>query len=367
VHYGVYLRKYPNTSDAWFGLGYSYMRLDLPEKAIDAFNRSLEIFKDKEANTYINIATCYNMMQEYQLSIDHYSIAFEVNPNLITVPNLNHEFGFTYVQLGEFEKAMEIFKKMEVGQDERRARSYRSQALLLFYNGRLSEGIEQLHKSVLIYKTPGNELSRLRDILFMASAFKTKGMMKEYYMQLNRADEILNNDENVFGPWWLFVLGKYYIRGEDFEKAEELLQLLSTRINEGNREDEAALSLLRGEIEMVKGNLPKAIEMFESAINQRNDCYTVESIANYYNYIGNLDLAISKYKEIIDLKDALGWEAQEYWVRAHYNLGKLYEEKGDILQAADFYERFLNIWQDADDDIPILLDCQNRLERLKAM
>ena len=231
VHYGVYLRKYPNTSKAWFGLGYSYMRLDRLEKAIDAFNRSLEIFRDKEANTYINIATCYHMLQEYQQSIDQYLKAFELNPNLLTVGNLNHEFGFTYVQLGEYEKAMEVFIEMEEGQDEHKARGYRSQALLLLYKGKLSEAIEQLHKSTLIYKTLGHGLSQLRNVLFMSSAYKAKGMMKEYKMELIRTSEIINNDENGISPWWLFLLGKIYIRDGDIVKAEELLYLISVRIN----------------------------------------------------------------------------------------------------------------------------------------
>ena len=256
---------------------------------------------------------------------------------------------------------------MEEGQDVYKARGYRSQALLLLYKGKLSEAIEQLHKSTLIYKTLGNGLSQLRNVLLMSSAYKTKGMMKEYHMELTRACEILDNDEDGFSPWWLFVLGKLYIRGGDIEKAEELLHLIPTKINEGNREDEAAFKLLEGEIGMVKGNQANALEMFESGINLINNPFTIESLANYYSNSSDLDMAISKYQEIINFNDALGWEAQEYWVQSFYNLGKLYEEKGDIELAKDYYEKFLNIWQDADEGIPILIDCQNRLERLKVI
>jgi len=50
----------------------------------------------------------------------------------------------------------------------------------------------------------------------------------------------------------------------------------------------------------------------------------------------------------------------------HRNNAKLYEEKGDFELANEYYEKFINIWQDADDDISILIDYRKRFENLKA-
>ncbi|MDZ7635112.1 MAG: tetratricopeptide repeat protein [Bacteroidales bacterium] len=64
---------------------------------------------------------------------------------------------------------------------------------------------------------------------------------------------------------------------------------------------------------------------------------------------------------------SLGWEAQDYWIKAHYNLGKLYEKKGNYEQAIICYQDFLEIWNAADDDLPELIDARSRLTKLKEL
>jgi len=49
----------------------------------------------------------------------------------------------------------------------------------------------------------------------------------------------------------------------------------------------------------------------------------------------------------------------------HYRLAKLYEEKGRSEEAIEQYERFLEIWKDADADLPGLIDAKERLARLQ--
>lgn len=365
LKYRIYLRKYPNSSDAWFSLGYSYMMLQRYEEAIDAFNKSLEIYQDKNPNVYINIASCYSLLQKYQQSINYYLKAFELNSNLLTVPNLNHEFGFTYVQIGEIEEAQEIFRKMIDGQGEHKAKGYRSQALLLMYTGKFSEAISHLHKSTLIYKTLGNGISELRDRLYLATAYKTKGMMTEFYKELNKASELISTEG--LEPWWFLLFAKFHVRSGDAQKADSILNEISTKIIEGNKVDKAAFNILKGEIELAKGNHTEAIELFETGIDLRYDGYILESLANYYYNTGDLDMAISKYREIINLQNSLGWEAQEYWIQAHYNLAKIYEEKGDNEQAVKHYQNFLNVWKNGDEDLPELIDAKNRLAELQIL
>ncbi len=99
------------------------------------------------------------------------------------------------------------------------------------------------------------------------------------------------------------------------------------------------------------------------ACKLREDGYTLESLAYGYLASGDLERARAKYEELIDMKD-IGWEAQEYWLQAHAQLGRIYEQKGDIEKARQCYERLLEIWKEADSDLPAMRDVRARLATL---
>lgn len=360
--YNIYLRNYPNAPDGWFQLGHSNLMLKNYEKAIRAFEKSLEYYNYKEASAYINLAACYSALGRSPEAVEYYIKGFDINPNLLTVPNLNHEFGFTYVQNGEIQKAMDVFSKMFDGSDGYKARGYRSQALLLMYAGKYNDAIGILHKSILINKTLGNITSELRDHLFLATAYKTRGMTSEFESELKKVTTIL--EKSPIDPWWYFLYGKMLVRDGKIQKAERILNEISVRIIEGNRSDKAAYDILKGEIELLKGKSAEALELMETAVSMRYDNFILESLAHYYNVTGNPDMAVSKYEEIVHNPNQLGWEAQEYWIKAKYILGKIHEEKGNREQAVKYYQEFLDIWKEADPDLPELIDAKARMINL---
>ena len=49
---------------------------------------------------------------------------------------------------------------------------------------------------------------------------------------------------------------------------------------------------------------------------------------------------------------------------ADYHLGKLYELKGDSVKAEEHYEKFFDLWKDADPGLPELEDAKRRLAAL---
>ncbi len=53
--------------------------------------------------------------------------------------------------------------------------------------------------------------------------------------------------------------------------------------------------------------------------------------------------------------------------RGFYLLGKIYEKKGDQKLAIENYERFLDLWKEADEDLPDLMDAKARLAKLKGV
>ena len=74
-------------------------------------------------------------------------------------------------------------------------------------------------------------------------------------------------------------------------------------------------------------------------------------------------MAATRYAAIVASPD-LGWEAQEVSILAHYYLGTIREAQGDTVAAVDHYNRFLEIWETGDRDIPMLMDARQRLVNL---
>jgi len=362
-HYRIFLSRYPDDSKGWYNLGSELMRLNRCKEALQALRKSLEIYSFNPS-AYINIATCYSKMSKYQQAIDNYSKAFELRPEWITSGNINHEFGFIYVELDEIEKAKEIFEKMLSGEDSKKARGHRSLALLCMYQGRYSAAFDHLKEAILFNKTLNYILSEMRDRLYLASAYRMKGMNDAFLRELNKAASLRN--KGYIEPWWLQIAGKMYARSGELQEAKQLLTEVKAKINKENKDDLAVFNLLQGEIELAEGNYNQAAELFEIAWKLREDNYVLESLAYAYFMKNDLDRAEANYTDLISRK-ILGWEAQEYWIRAHHQLGKIYEEKGEVDKAIRYYQLLLSIWKEADNDLPLVVDTLRRLERLKGL
>ncbi len=361
INYKVYLTKYPDDSEGWFRLGYSNMRLSRYEQAIDAFTKVLEI-NPKSSGSYINIATCYRVLRKYEQAVESYLKAFEISPKTLLVPNINHEFGFTYVEMGEIQKARETFENMISEEEGNKATGHRSLALLNMFQGKFSDAIDHLNESILLNKSMNAHLSEMRDRLYLASAFRAKGMIDASYEEVRIAYEF--REKMYLEPWWLHLIGKMFARHGMLDKAENLLKDISDRMNEKSRNDRASFNVLKGEIELVKDNHGEAVELLGVAYNLREDNYVLESLAYAYFKKGDIDKAIEKYEHLV-ANPTLGWEAQECWIQAHYQLGKIYEEKGDKAKAIEHYEKFLDLWKDADPRIAEVDDARESLAGLK--
>jgi tetratricopeptide (TPR) repeat protein/tRNA A-37 threonylcarbamoyl transferase component Bud32 len=362
INYKVYLTKYPDDSDGWFRLGYSYMRFGHYEQSIDAFTKVLEI-NPKSSGAYINIATCYSFMNKNKQAVENYLKAFDISPKTLLVPNINHEFGFTYVEMGEIQKARETFKKMISEEGGNKATGNRSLALLDMYQGKFSDAIDHLKESILLNKSMNAHLSEMRDRLYLASAYQAKGMLDASHEEVYTAYKM--REKTYLEPWWLHLIGKSFARQGTLDKVENLLEDISDRMNEESKNDRASLNILKGEIELAKKNYGEAVELLGVAYNLRDDNYVLESLAYAYFKKGDMDKAIEKYEHLTS-NPSLGWEAQECWIQAHFQLGKIYEKKGETTKSLEYYRRFLDIWKDADPGLPDVEDAKKRLAELEA-
>ncbi len=360
IKYRVYLRKYPDDAQVWHNLAHNYLMLNRFDEAIEAFNHHLEIYPSS-ASAFINLATCYTASGRFEPALENYRKGFEINPQFLKVKNLNSEYGFTLVAVGEIEKAEEVFRKLLEGDDSLKATAYRHLALLSMYQGKLSQAGEQLKEAALLNNNMKYRLSEYRDRLFLVAVYRNRGMEQAAVRELAAAVGISRLE--TLGPWWLQLAARAYARIGMLAEAAELYARAAEQFKEENREDQAVMNILQGEIALAKGNQAEAVDRLEKAYTLRTDNYVLECVANAYREIGDVDKAIEKYEQIIAKID-LGWEAQDAWIQAHYQLGKAYQEKNDPARARQWYERFLALWKDADPDLPALQDARARIATL---
>ncbi|MBP1610739.1 MAG: serine/threonine protein kinase with repeat, partial [Acidobacteria bacterium] len=358
--YKAFLAQYPDDRDGWLRLGWLYMaRQGQYEKSIQALQKALEI-DPANSTAYVNIATCYGGLAKWEEARKNYEKGFELSPSDLLGYNVNPQYGFTLVRLGDLQKAAETFQKM-IGADEvpKRARGFRSMGLLAMYQGKLSDAIADFKRAVMINKTENVSDSEFRDHLFLASAYQLKGRKTEFIEELATADRLLSKEH--FEPGFISELATMYARIGRTREASRLLDEMSSQaknltalsaLNRTDLGDKANISEVQGEIALAKGRVGEAIECFELSRNLESR-YPKEPLARAFRKLGKLQDAAHMYKEII-AQYSLSGVLLQHWILAHYELAKIYSEMGDLQNAKEYYGKFLGIWKDADPDIPIL-------------
>ena len=85
--------------------------------------------------------------------------------------------------------------------------------------------------------------------------------------------------------------------------------------------------------------------------------------ARVYAKRGDVGKAIAEYERLYNLNTSIG---ASYLVHPlyHYRLGFLYKKSGEIAKAKTQYQKFLDLWKDADPDLPEVEDAKARLKAL---
>ena len=174
--------------------------------------------------------------------------------------------------------------------------------------------------------------------------------------------------------WVLYFKGLTFIAKNSMEEtkrtADELKRLAEESLNE---KDIRWHFHLLGLIDLERKNFSSAVEHFEKAISLLNfeghwcdDLHALfyEPLARAYYESGELEAARREYEKIVSLTKGRLYYGNIY-AKSFYVLGDIFERLGEKGKAIENYEKFLDLWKDADPDFYVAQDAKKRLADLK--
>ncbi len=131
--------------------------------------------------------------------------------------------------------------------------------------------------------------------------------------------------------------------------------------------------LLLAELHLDKGDGGVALSQLVQLSGWMANHYpnSVTLMARAKALTGNTKSAIEIYERLYNnttaMKNQSGGDYIDYFLerpKVNYYLAQLYEKRGEVEQARKYYSTFLDLWKDADPDLPELIDAKERLARL---
>ena len=105
--YNEILKSSPFHEGAQSNLGILYNQLGKPQKAINCFEKAIQI-NPNSANAYYSLGVIFTQLGESQKAINYYEKAIQINPNSA---NAYYSLGVIFAQLGESQKAISCYEK----------------------------------------------------------------------------------------------------------------------------------------------------------------------------------------------------------------------------------------------------------------
>ena len=262
-----------------------------------------------EPNAYDSLGLSFQWSGNYDKAIENYNRALALHPGFeIAIVHLAN----TRIRLGQYREAIDTFRRyIEIApSDIEKARGH--------------DGIAFVHL-------------RMGDL---DSAKRS-------------ADEVLK----INGP---LIWNSYLVsvqRGET-AKAKKLEQKILSKLVFVDRGSRPSLRLdpyYRGVIALNNGKNDEAIEFFRQVLSHAPPTWHhqdfEDSLGFAYLKLGRFDEAIAEYQRILQLSPN--------YPLAHYHVAEAYQAKGLPEEAAASYRTFLEIWKDADADIPEIKTARN--------
>ena len=352
--YRSYLATYPEDWSMLRDYANLLRRHGNEAEAIEQHKRILAIAPD-DAHTWIEMATAYLGLENFSAAVPAYAHAFQIEPDYLTAGSINREYGKALVGNGEEQKAVSVFSDL-LEKPGARADGLTSLALLDLYHGRYSLARTRLQEALQVNENSKNSFAAARNHFLLAVVAEGTGDNRTRLLQLDAAVANLKS----MGPkvQWGSIVGQEYVRAGATNKAVALAGFIAPLANVHDKEQQGYVHLLQGAIAAERGDTEKAVfelsPLIDPAFGTSVKSLAPETIAHAYQRAGNLDQAIAWYEKVSGPLGYLTfWEPQQRWAAARFQLAVDYQQRGQTEKARQTLTTLLDLWKDADQNLPL--------------
>lgn len=301
-------------------------------------------------------------------------------------PGLYNVLGGVYSNLGQHDEAIAMHRRyVALAPDEPNAHD--SLGLSYQWAGRYGEAVAEYERALALKPEFEVAVIHLGNTYFAMGRYGAAVKQYERYIQLaeygderargyaslahvylkkkdlGRAEratrQIFESNDLRFWPELAIALERGPVSA--VEKFKTRFPANAPHVNRGTPNALRDFYYWRGSLHLKLGHTPEALEDFREALRRLPLVWHIDDyedcLAHAYLELGQLDEAINEYERILRLNPN--------YPLAHFHLGEAYERKGLRAQARVSYERFLQVWQDADADLPEVVAARERLAQAK--
>jgi tetratricopeptide (TPR) repeat protein len=409
------VKKFPREKRIYISLGSYYRHKLMYKEAVLNLNKALEL--DPEFGQAINLlATTYSDMKNYDKAIEYYNRYASVFPG---DADPFESIGDLYFNLGELNKALESFKKaLEIKPDfgsglriayiyvlkenyteaikwldhyistipsPIQAYGYIWKGIYHSFLGQYKQSLNDISMMQGIMKSVGNEEKIATGSMFKGMIYLDMGDYEKSRICIEVFFNVAKKNQNLIN----YIGGIQFLAGFDLMEGkidsanlkiadcEALLVKLSEENPYKANALKTALKFVYMELLMAEGSFEEAISIGENLDTTLSANFEIEGLIMYnypflrdalaraYYLNDERDKAIAEYERLITFNPASN-NRRLIHPKYHYRLAKLYEEKGFKKKAIREFEKFLELWKDADKGIPQFVDVERRLAKLIA-
>jgi len=344
-------------------------RKGLFDKARQVLEQYLNTVSD---SAYIRegLALNYRYQGKYELALAELEKALSLNP---TRWQSIRTKGDTFLYMGDLKKAEEEYKKLQERKEPAvNALSRQRLEGLYLLQGRFKEFRKLVQEGI-------EQAERLGQGTWIRGATGGLSYVERRLGNYDRALELLNKrwksaveDEDFNSQRsTLFSMGLTYLEMKSIDEAQKTADKLKQMIEQTmNKKEIKDYYTLMGAIELGKNNYSKAIEFFKKALpllraTSSSHLPLADATGLAYYKAGDLENARQEYERVISLTTGRQ-SSGDLYAKSFYMLGKIYEQQDKRGKAIENYEKFLDLWKNADPGIPEVEDAKKRLAGLKS-